>query len=223
MNKPRSNCCNAPMTVGGEGTTHWYICQTCGHACDIATDNKQFSGYSTENKECVCYKTHPKRPYNCGCPCHDGTKDDVQTAKVKDDEVYKLWGIFTDEGKLLFTDKEACIYESYAIALKEKGSHNIKPIFLSIKTPTNNGLVPLDKEELYEIEDCLMHYIDDGKDIQRIMHLISKLGRKEVPTVEEIYDVLMIPLAAPQSYAEWKIFSRTKALAIHNLLTKDSQ
>ena len=37
MNKPLSNCCHAPMTVGGEGTTHYYVCTKCGDACDVAT------------------------------------------------------------------------------------------------------------------------------------------------------------------------------------------
>jgi len=44
----------------------------------------------------------------------------------------KAWGIFTKEGELLFTDKEACIYDSKTSALKEKGSHEIKAIEIRI-------------------------------------------------------------------------------------------
>lgn len=40
----------------------------------------------------------------------------------------KLWGIFTKNGELLYTDKEACIYSDYNTADKEKGSHFIKSI-----------------------------------------------------------------------------------------------
>lgn len=42
-----------------------------------------------------------------------------------------LWGIFTKDGQLLYTDKEACIYESYSVALKEKGSHFIKKVTIN--------------------------------------------------------------------------------------------
>lgn len=30
-----SNCCNAPVTIGGEGMTHWHICSACHLATDI--------------------------------------------------------------------------------------------------------------------------------------------------------------------------------------------
>lgn len=34
----KSNCCNAPMSVGGEGTgegaTHFYVCEGCKKPCD---------------------------------------------------------------------------------------------------------------------------------------------------------------------------------------------
>ena len=30
----RSKCCAAPVKVGGERSTHWYICEKCGKACD---------------------------------------------------------------------------------------------------------------------------------------------------------------------------------------------
>ena len=34
MSGPRSKCCAAPVKVGGERSTHWYICEKCGKACD---------------------------------------------------------------------------------------------------------------------------------------------------------------------------------------------
>lgn len=30
MTDYRTRCCNAPFGVGGEGTTHWYLCTACG-------------------------------------------------------------------------------------------------------------------------------------------------------------------------------------------------
>lgn len=35
MNKPRSNCCNAPIKMGGERSTQWFICTQCSKLCDI--------------------------------------------------------------------------------------------------------------------------------------------------------------------------------------------
>lgn len=43
----------------------------------------------------------------------------------------KAWGIFTINNDLLYTYKEACIYYSYATALKEKGSHIIKSVLIT--------------------------------------------------------------------------------------------
>ncbi len=34
----KSNCCNAEMTVGGEGATRFWVCESCKKACDPATD-----------------------------------------------------------------------------------------------------------------------------------------------------------------------------------------
>lgn len=33
----KSNCCNAEMRVGGEGATHFYVCESCKKACDPTT------------------------------------------------------------------------------------------------------------------------------------------------------------------------------------------
>ena len=30
-----SKCCGAPVTVGGDGTTHYYICSKCQQSCDV--------------------------------------------------------------------------------------------------------------------------------------------------------------------------------------------
>lgn len=30
-----STCCSAPVTVGGQGTTHWWICTACAMPCDV--------------------------------------------------------------------------------------------------------------------------------------------------------------------------------------------
>ncbi len=32
----RSKCCNATVRVGGEGETHYYICNQCERECDVA-------------------------------------------------------------------------------------------------------------------------------------------------------------------------------------------
>jgi hypothetical protein len=32
---PISKCCSAAVKVGGESTTHYFICNSCGKACDI--------------------------------------------------------------------------------------------------------------------------------------------------------------------------------------------
>ena len=34
--KRLSDCCLAPVIVGGKGSTHYYICTACDEACDIA-------------------------------------------------------------------------------------------------------------------------------------------------------------------------------------------
>jgi len=31
---PKSNCCGAPLSVGGKGTTYYWICTCCGQPCD---------------------------------------------------------------------------------------------------------------------------------------------------------------------------------------------
>jgi len=30
-----SKCCNAKVKVGGEHTTHFYVCIKCGKPCDV--------------------------------------------------------------------------------------------------------------------------------------------------------------------------------------------
>ena len=30
-----SNCCEAELTVGGNGTTQYYVCDGCGYPCDV--------------------------------------------------------------------------------------------------------------------------------------------------------------------------------------------
>jgi hypothetical protein len=35
MSRPiLSNCCQAPVKVGGEGITHYYVCTKCNKPCD---------------------------------------------------------------------------------------------------------------------------------------------------------------------------------------------
>jgi hypothetical protein len=36
-----SDCCGAPVSVGGHGTTHWWVCEYCGTPCDL--DPKELS------------------------------------------------------------------------------------------------------------------------------------------------------------------------------------
>jgi hypothetical protein len=35
MSAPHSVCCNDSVRVGGNGSTHWYICNECDHPCDV--------------------------------------------------------------------------------------------------------------------------------------------------------------------------------------------
>jgi hypothetical protein len=35
----KSKCCNAPVKVGGEHTTHYYVCIKCNKPCDIRKDD----------------------------------------------------------------------------------------------------------------------------------------------------------------------------------------
>jgi hypothetical protein len=35
MKEYLTNCCNARYGVGGEGTTHWYMCTNCGKPTHI--------------------------------------------------------------------------------------------------------------------------------------------------------------------------------------------
>ena len=41
----KSNCCDAPVIVGGEGTTHYYVCAECNEPCDLAVQNKDEKEY----------------------------------------------------------------------------------------------------------------------------------------------------------------------------------
>lgn len=40
---PKSNCCNAPVTVGGDKRegTRYYVCSQCGEACDAKERNDE--------------------------------------------------------------------------------------------------------------------------------------------------------------------------------------
>lgn len=38
-----SNCCNAPVKVGGEGMTHWHVCTACQEACDVHDYRKRYN------------------------------------------------------------------------------------------------------------------------------------------------------------------------------------
>lgn len=35
MTKHLTTCCNAPYGVGGERSTHWYLCSACGKPTDM--------------------------------------------------------------------------------------------------------------------------------------------------------------------------------------------
>jgi hypothetical protein len=47
-----SKCCRASVKVGGDGGTHYYVCDACGKACDIAPESKPI-----KSGECNC--VHP--------------------------------------------------------------------------------------------------------------------------------------------------------------------
>lgn len=49
MSEQVSKCCGAPMRVGGERSTHWYICT----ACDKSTDGVE------PRVECDCHGSDP--------------------------------------------------------------------------------------------------------------------------------------------------------------------
>lgn len=34
MTKARSDCCAAALKVGGQGTTHWWVCTACNMSCN---------------------------------------------------------------------------------------------------------------------------------------------------------------------------------------------
>jgi hypothetical protein len=36
----KSDCCNAKVKVGGEHSTHFYICTKCGNPCDVKKEAK---------------------------------------------------------------------------------------------------------------------------------------------------------------------------------------
>jgi hypothetical protein len=38
MKTLKSNCCKAPVKIGGEHTTHYYICTKCKKSCDVLKD-----------------------------------------------------------------------------------------------------------------------------------------------------------------------------------------
>lgn len=40
-----SKCCEAPVTVGGSRSTHWYICLNCWLKCDL----KEFKDKNKKN------------------------------------------------------------------------------------------------------------------------------------------------------------------------------
>ncbi len=37
----RSKCCNATVRVGGEGETHYYICNQCEKVCDVTSESRK--------------------------------------------------------------------------------------------------------------------------------------------------------------------------------------
>ena len=37
----KSNCCFAPVTVGGEGMTHYYVCSECKEPCDTVFGTRE--------------------------------------------------------------------------------------------------------------------------------------------------------------------------------------
>jgi hypothetical protein len=37
-----SDCCDAPVSVGGGGTTHWWICEDCGKPCDPTPEDSWY-------------------------------------------------------------------------------------------------------------------------------------------------------------------------------------
>ena len=47
------------------------------------------------------------------------------------------WAVTTKDGRLTWTEKEPCIYESRAIAEREKGSHEVRAVEILIRKPTN--------------------------------------------------------------------------------------
>ena len=47
-----SRCCYATMKVGGEGTTHFFVCTECGEPCDQATEPQEACGGRCGESDC---------------------------------------------------------------------------------------------------------------------------------------------------------------------------
>ena len=37
-----SDCCDAPVSVSGAGTTHWWVCEDCGKPCDATPEDSWY-------------------------------------------------------------------------------------------------------------------------------------------------------------------------------------
>ncbi len=40
LKAPLSSCCSAPVFTGGEGLTHFFVCEKCHKACDMKFEGK---------------------------------------------------------------------------------------------------------------------------------------------------------------------------------------
>lgn len=55
-----SNCCGAPMRVGGERTTHFYVCTKCGKSCDPKPKCSRCGSVLHDDLDCGLSVRHPE-------------------------------------------------------------------------------------------------------------------------------------------------------------------
>lgn len=91
----KSDCCGAPVTIGGtgetEGSTHWHVCTKCWKACDRVTVGLKHDdrpargwwapgGYMNTCRKCGVAFVGDKRAGHCadcayGTPAHECKED----------------------------------------------------------------------------------------------------------------------------------------------------
>jgi hypothetical protein len=53
----KSRCCNAPVKIGGEGETHYFVCTKCYKPCDLKIVDNQPDNSNHKGEFCPYRKT----------------------------------------------------------------------------------------------------------------------------------------------------------------------